>query len=48
MPEGYEKIKRSLKKSHPKWSASKVKEVAAKTWNKHHKGTGKTVGSGRS
>jgi hypothetical protein len=47
MPAGYEKIKKSLKKSHPNWSSDKVKEVAAKTWNKKKKGTGQTVGSGR-
>ena len=47
MPAGYEKIKKSLGKSHPGWSAEKKKEVAAKIWNKSHKGTGKTVGAGR-
>jgi len=47
MPAGYEKIKRSLRKSHPKWSAEKVKEVAARTWNKMKKGTGQTVGRER-
>ena len=46
MPEGYEKIKKSLRKSHPKWSNKKVTQVAAATWNKHHKG-GRTVGRGR-
>lgn len=39
--------KRSLRKAHPKWSKDKVEEVAAKTWNKKAKGTGKTVGKGR-
>ena len=48
MPEGYEKIKASLRKAHPKWSAEKVKEMAARTWNKKKKGTGQTVGRGRS
>ena len=47
MPKGYEKIKKSLKKSHPKWGSKKAKKVAAMTWNKKMAGTGKTVGKGR-
>jgi len=47
MPKGYEKVKKSMKKSHPGWSAKKVKKVAAKTWNEQMAGTGQTVGRGR-
>lgn len=47
MPEGYEKIKKSLKKSHKSWGSKQVKKVAAKIWNASHKGTGQTVGRGR-
>ena len=47
MPAGYEKLKKSLRKQHPKWTAKHVKQVASKKWNKTHKGTGKTVGRGR-
>ena len=47
MPEGYEKIKKSLKKAHKGWGTKKVKQVAAKIWNKTHAGTGQTVGRGR-
>jgi hypothetical protein len=47
MPEEYYRIKRSLKKAHPEWKSDKVERVAAMTWNKIAKGTGKTVGRGR-
>ena len=47
MPKGYEDIKKSMKKSHPSWSAKKIKKVASMTWNKQMAGTGKTVGRGR-
>jgi hypothetical protein len=36
MPEGYEKIKESLRKRHPDWSEKKIKTVAAKIWNSQH------------
>jgi len=45
MPEGYLKIKKAyLKKGK---SEKKAEEIAAKIWNKSHKGTGQTVGKGR-
>lgn len=47
MPEGYEKIKQSLKSEHPNWTLKKRKKVAAKIWNKEKAGTGQTVGNGR-
>lgn len=47
MPAGYLKLKKEIRKEHPNWTADHVEEVAAKIWNKNHKGTGKTVGRGR-
>lgn len=44
MPEAYEKMKKAMEKQYGK---KKGKEIAYKTWNKQHKGTGKTVGRGR-
>lgn len=38
MPKGYEDIKKQLREDHPKWSEEKIQEVAAKIWNKTHKG----------
>jgi hypothetical protein len=44
MPHGYEVMKKAMQKEYGK---KKGTEIAAKTWNKSHKGTGKTVGRGR-
>ena len=44
MPKDYEKMKAAMIKEYGK---KKGEEIAAKTWNKHHKGTGQTVGRGR-
>lgn len=44
MPKAYEKMKQAMVKQY---GAEKGKEIAAKTWNKGHKGTGQTVGKGR-
>jgi hypothetical protein len=46
MPEGFLKIKRQLRKTHPTWSKQKIEQVAAKIWNKDRAG-GQTVGRGR-
>jgi hypothetical protein len=45
MPAGYEHIKAALIKAGK--PEDKATEEAAKIWNKHAKGTGKTVGNGR-
>lgn len=37
-------MKKAMVKEHGK---KKGETIAAKTWNKNHKGTGKTVGRGR-
>lgn len=34
MPKMYDSIKKSLRKSHPSWPLSKVKSVAAATYEK--------------
>jgi len=44
MPKDYEKMKAAMIKEYGK---KKGEEIAAKTWNKQHKGTGQTVGRGR-
>lgn len=44
MPKAYEKMKKAMEKEYGK---KKGDTIAAKTWNKNHKGTGKTVGRGR-
>lgn len=44
MPKAYEVMKKAMEKQYGK---KKAEEVAAKTWNKQHKGTGMTVGRGR-
>lgn len=44
MPKEYELMKKAMKKQYGK---KKGEKVAAKTWNKRMKGTGKTVGRGR-
>jgi hypothetical protein len=44
MPAAYLKMKKAMQK---KYGKKKGEEIAAKTWNKQHKGTGKTVGRGR-
>lgn len=44
MPKAYLKMKRRMVKEYgPKRGA----KIAAMTWNKRHKGTGRTVGRGR-
>jgi len=45
MPKGYLKLKAAMKKEYGK---KKGEKIAAMTWNKRHKGTGLTVGRGRS
>jgi hypothetical protein len=37
MPKKYEEMKSSLRKAHPSWGDKKVKEVAARTYNKYKK-----------
>jgi hypothetical protein len=44
MPKAYLKMKRNMVREYGK---KKGEEIAAKTWNKRHKGTGQTVGRGR-
>ncbi len=44
MPAAYEKMKAAMKKEY---GARKGTTIAAKTWNKRNKGTGRTVGRGR-
>jgi len=44
MPKAYEKMKKAMKKEYGKKRGG---TIAAKTWNKRHKGTGQTVGRGR-
>jgi len=44
MPAAFEKMKKAMQKQYGK---KKGEEIAAKKWNKEHKGTGKTVGRGR-
>lgn len=44
MPEAYEKMKAAMQKQY---GAKKGEEIAAKTWNKQHAGTGQTVGRGQ-
>lgn len=44
MPAGYMKMKKSMMKEYGKKRGTKI---ASMTWNKRHKGTGKTVGRGR-
>lgn len=49
MPKGYLKLKSAIMKSkkYSGKSEKKKEQIAAKIWNKSHKGTGKTVGKGR-
>lgn len=44
MPKAFEKMKHAMIKEY---GAKKGTKIAAMTWNKQHKGTGKTVGRGR-
>ncbi len=44
MPKGYLKMKAAMTKEYGK---KRAVVIAAKTWNKTHKGTGLTVGRGR-
>jgi hypothetical protein len=44
MPAKYLKMKAAMKKQY---GAKRGTKIAAMTWNKAHKGTGKTVGRGR-
>jgi hypothetical protein len=44
MPKAYEKMKAAMVKEY---GAKRGAKIAAATWNKKHKGTGKTVGRGR-
>jgi hypothetical protein len=44
MPKAYLKMKSAMKKQY---GAKRGTKIAAMTWNKRHKGTGKTVGRGR-
>lgn len=44
MPKAYTKMKAVMVKEYGKKRGEKI---AAATWNKRHKGTGKTVGRGR-
>lgn len=44
MPKAYEKMKQAMQKQY---GEKKGETIAAKTWNKQHKGTGQTVGRGR-
>lgn len=44
MPKAYEKMKKAMVKEYGK---ARGEKIAAMTWNKKHKGTGKTVGRGR-
>jgi hypothetical protein len=41
MPKDYEKIKASLRKSHPSWSSKKLKTTAAKITNSQRKKQGR-------
>ena len=45
MPKAYLKMKAAMQKEY---GIERGKLIAAKTWNKRHKGTGQTVGRGRS
>ena len=44
MPKGFKKMEEAMKKAY---GEKRGVEIASKTWNKQHKGTGKTVGKGR-
>jgi len=44
MPAAFTKMKKAMTKEYGK---KRGETIAAKTWNKRHKGTGKTVGRGR-
>lgn len=44
MPKEFEKMKAAMKKQY---GAKEGTRIASMTWNKQHKGTGKTVGRGR-
>lgn len=44
MPKAFIKMRKAMVKQYGK---AKGEVIAAKTWNKAHKGTGKTVGRGR-
>jgi hypothetical protein len=44
MPKAYIKMRDAMKKEY---GAKRGTVIAAKTWNKAHKGTGQTVGRGR-
>ena len=44
MPKAYLKMKRNMVKEYGK---KRGERIAAATWNKIYKGTGKTVGRGR-
>ena len=44
MPKQFEKMKKAMQKEYGK---KKGEKIAAMTWNKRMKGTGKTVGRGR-
>jgi hypothetical protein len=43
MPAAFIKMRKAMRKEYGK----KGDKIAAMTWNKKHKGTGKTVGKGR-
>jgi len=44
MPKAYLKMKAAMQKEY---GVKRGTVIAAKTWNKSHKGTGQTVGRGR-
>ena len=44
MPKAYETMRDAMKKQYGKKEGTMI---AAKTWNKQHKGMGDTVGNGR-
>lgn len=44
MPEAFIKMRKAMRKEY---GIKRGDKIAAMTWNKKHKGTGKTVGKGR-
>lgn len=44
MPKAFKMMEKAMQKEYGKKEGTKI---AAKTWNKQHKGTGQTVGKGR-
>jgi len=44
MPKAFKKMQAAMKKQY---GVKRGDVIAAKTWNKAHKGTGQTVGKGR-